>query len=92
MCADPTGPNEAPLGEALEPLVSVVDEYPVLVTRLALLHWGWSRQLEVHVGEVVEVAGVIYGLNLDRDRCGPLPDVLPVHALNNNKGIVSFIV
>merc|ERR1712203_63869 len=64
-CWDPS------LGEPLEPLEGVVDEDPVLV-RLPGVIVGWSSYLKSDVREVVEVAGVVNGADLDGDGGGTL--------------------
>lgn len=78
------GRLDPPLREPLEALEGVVDEDPVLVAGLRLLlagrHRGRARDLEVDVGEVVEVGGVVDALDLHGDGGGPLADVLPVDA------------
>ena len=60
------------LGESLEPLEGVVDEDPVLVG-LTGLRVGGDGDLQVDVGELVEVRGVIDGLHPDHDGSRPLP-------------------
>ena len=58
--------------EPLEPLEGVVDEDPVLVGQ-AGLRVGGNGDLQVHVGELVEVRGVVDRLHPDHDGSRPLP-------------------
>ena len=75
------------LGQALEPLERVVDEDPVLVDGLSVLGNGRCGDLELDVGELVEVGGVVYGAHVDRNGRRPLPDVVPVHAPEEGDGL-----
>lgn len=68
------------LGEALEPLESVVDENPVLVRLTGVVIRG-SRDFEINFGEVVKVGGVVNRLYLHRDGCWSLSNVRPVDPL-----------
>ena len=81
VSADSRRAYHASLREALEPLVCVVNKDPVLVARLSFFDWRRRWQLEVYIGEVVEVAGIVYRLYLDWYCGGALPDVLPVNSL-----------
>ena len=41
----------------------------------------WLTYFQIHVGEIVEIGGVIDGFDEDRDGGGSLPDVGPVDAV-----------
>ena len=36
-------------------------------------------EVQFHFRELVKVLSVVYGVDIDREGCGPLPDVVPVH-------------
>ena len=69
--------------QSFEALEGVVDEDPVLGPDGSRRRAGraGSRDLQIDVGKVVKVGGVVDALDRHRDGRRPLSDVLPVNAL-----------